>query len=459
MKKFLFVVICGLLVLTTVNVQAKENMTESIGTTSATIKGNNYVIDNESKTITVTSNANIEVSGNAEDYKLVVDNNAKNVKITKNNYTAITGGWADTIGLKENSEAEIILVGQNTLQVGNEASAIRVPEGTTLTISGEGTLSAKISNGNSAASSAVIGSAYNYPFGDIIINSGTIYTSYTGGGQITGIGSGYWYFDVECKGTITLNGGVIHTDVIGNPAGKTNIFLKGSNKAVVYVNQINANQSEFNGIIFDGEGKNGTVIGNVELVQDIEIPTDGKLEMPKDSTLTVKPNVTIINNGQIINNGKIVNKGLIQNNNKIENNGEITSATEINNVDGNEIKPIIYVITVNVGKGGNIDKEKVTTINYGEEYTTTITPNKGYKIKSITVNDVDYTSKVIDNKLTLSNIESNLTINIEFEKNQSIADNPETSDNLFLYLSTIMISLIGIAGTTIYLIKNKGERL
>lgn len=63
MKKILFVVICGLLVLTTVSVQAKENMTESIGTTSATIKGNNYVIDNESKTITVTSNANIEVSG------------------------------------------------------------------------------------------------------------------------------------------------------------------------------------------------------------------------------------------------------------------------------------------------------------------------------------------------------------------------------------------------------------
>lgn len=452
MKKVLFVVICGLVILTTVSVQAKEN-TESIGTTAATIKGNNYVIDNESKTITVNSNANIEVSGAAEDYKLVVETNAKNVKITLNNYTAITGGWADTIGLKENSEAEIILVGQNTLQAGNEASAIRVPEGTTLTISGEGTLSAKISNGTSAASSAVIGSAYNYPFGNIIINSGTIYTSYTGGGPTTGIGSGYWYPDVECKGTITLNGGTIHTDVIGNPVDKTNLFFKGSNKAVVYTTIINADQSEFNGIIFDGEGKNGTVIGNAELSQDIEIPTDGKLEISKDATLTVKPDVTIINNGQITNNGKVINKGFIQNNNKIENNGEITSATEIKNVDGNEVKPITYVITVNVGKDGSIDKEKVTTIKYGEKYTTVITPNNGYKIKSVMVNDIDYTSKVIDNKLTLSDVESDLTINIEFEKNQNIVENPETSDNLFLYLSTMIISFIGVIGTSVYIMK------
>lgn len=453
MRKVLFVVICGLVILTTVSVQAKENITESIGTTAATIKGNNYVIDNESKTITISSNANIEVSGNAEDYKLVVETNAKNVKITLNNYTAITGGWADTIGLKENSEAEIILVGQNTLQAGNEASAIRVPEGTTLTISGEGTLSARISNGTSAASSAVIGSAYNYPFGDIIINSGTIYTSYTGGGPITGIGSGYWYTDVECKGTITLNGGTIHTDVIGNPKDKTNVVLKGANKAVVYTTTMNANQSEFNGIIFDGEGKNGTVTGNAELSQNIEIPADGNLEISKDSTLTVKPNVTIINNGQIINNGKIVNKGLIQNNNKIENNGEITSATEIKNVDGNKVKPITYVITINVGKDGSVDKEKVTTIKYGEKYTTVITPDNGYKIKSVMVNNIDYTSKIIDNKLTLSDIESDLTINIEFEKNQSIAENPETSDNLFLYLSTMIISFVGVIGTSVYIMK------
>lgn len=464
-KKTLILFILGLLIVPKININADINNKTIIGNTTATISGTNYEINEDDKQIILTSDAKIELTGNASDYKIIIKENAKDVSITLNNYTAITGGWANTIELRDGSSATVILVGENTLQAGQEASAIRVPENTSLVIDGEGTLKAKVDNAGSIASSAVIGSQYNRPFGDIIINNGNIYTYYTGNGQTTGIGAGVWHNSVEMSGTITLNGGNINTDVLGSLIDSDQVYLEGNGSAVVYADNIVLNDDEFSGIIFSGN--KGTVKGNVTLNQDLNIPDGTVLTVDEDASLTISENVTVTNNGNIVNNGTINNNGTLQNNEgTIDNvNGNINSTTDIENVDGNDIHIILYNITINVGNGGIVNPNKSFEVEHGQTKTFDILPDKGYKIKSVIVNDEDKTSEVIDNKLTLENITKDITINVEFEKlpdvSSKISDtikNPETHDNILLYIGLGLVSIIGLTIVIIYFMRNNKTR-
>ena len=61
--------------------------------------------------------------------------------------------------------------------------------------------------------------------------------------------------------------------------------------------------SESGGIVFDG--KNGTVYGDVELQDDLEIGEGESLTIPEDASLTVPDGTTLTNNGRIINYGTI----------------------------------------------------------------------------------------------------------------------------------------------------------
>ena len=68
---------------------------------------------------------------------------------------------------------------------------------------------------------------------------------------------------------------------------------------------------------------------------------------------------------------------------------------------------IAYTITVNAGDGGSAQASK-TTAYYGDEITLTVTPNTGYKQKSITG------VTLVDGKFTMPN--ENVTITVTFEK-------------------------------------------
>ncbi|MGM9694009.1 MAG: fimbrillin family protein [Alloprevotella sp.] len=122
-------------------------------------------------------------------YKITL---AAGVTVALNNAT-INGG------IVCNGDANILLVGTNTVTTSSGAGIQVGPDGTTLTIDGEGQLTA---TGGSRA--AGIGSSHLGTCGNITINGGTVTT--TGGKYGAGIGSGN---DNSTCGDIIINGGIV----------------------------------------------------------------------------------------------------------------------------------------------------------------------------------------------------------------------------------------------------------
>lgn len=178
---------------------------------------------------------------------------ANNLKIVKGD--SYTGS---AIELKNGATLHLVLTGDNTLTGGWEGSGIRVNEGTSLTISGDGILRAGYQQGGNAAYGAAIGGYCNSNFGTITINGGTIYA--TGGGGAS-IGSGNLYGSSNTMaGTIVLNGGTIYADLIGN-ARSSGAVLKGSG-AKVYCDSIRADTSGLNEIVYSKNGTSATYYCN-----------------------------------------------------------------------------------------------------------------------------------------------------------------------------------------------------
>lgn len=120
------------------------------------------------------------------------------IPIDKNATTA--SNWIPAIRLANGAKLNLILKGKNTLKGGDMCAAIDVPEGCTLTISGEGSLKATGGVGAGiGASSMKKGS-----LGTIVINGGNI-EAY-GSGMAAGIGGGL----EGGIGTIVINGGTVY---------------------------------------------------------------------------------------------------------------------------------------------------------------------------------------------------------------------------------------------------------
>ena len=77
-----------------------------------------------------------------------------------------------------------------------------------------------------------------------------------------------------------------------------------------------------------------------------------------------------------------------------------------------------YTLTIQSSSGGYVSYNgtnisattKTFTIDEGSSATITITPNTGYKLDTLTVNDTDVTSSVSNNKYTISSISANTTV-------------------------------------------------
>ncbi len=425
--KHLFLLILVMLLIPVINVKADENDFSIITGTDARVKGSNYEINYTDNTIILSDNANVELTGDAKDFKIIVNENAK-VTITLNNYKASSpeGTWnASPFELKTESDVNLILIENNTLIGGPEASAIRVPENSSLEINGDGTLNATVNNQGSGCYSAIIGGDYNSAFGHITINSGNIYTYYNGSGN-SGIGNGYCSNEndkpVKTEGTITLNGGNIHTDVLGSSRRDSNkVVLNGNGKAIVYTEtDLNDLNSEgFNGIIFDEDG-NGIVKGNATLTENLEIT--GTLIIEEGASLTIEEGVTL----NIPEEGTVTNKGNIINNGSIKNTGTIEN------------------------KEGSIDSSNGTI-----ESTSEIEGDIKVKVENPTYSSNTQPEKEDDTEEPIGDTKPSYDeYNLPIKDAPQDIENPETSDTLTEYIILLFLSLMGIINSAIYLKKD-----
>ena len=153
---------------------------------------------------TVTANTTVEdgytiINTLAGNYKISIAGSATVTlkDVTINGTDNINYDWA---GITCEGDATIILSGSNTVKgFDSYYPGINVPEGSTVTIRGDGSLNAS-SNGYGAG---IGGGNNNSKCGNITIESGTIIA--TGGVEATGIGSGSGG-DGAC-GNITITGG------------------------------------------------------------------------------------------------------------------------------------------------------------------------------------------------------------------------------------------------------------
>ena len=117
-------------------------------------------------------------------------------------------------------------------------------------------------------------------------------------------------------------------------------------------------------------------------------------------------------------------------------------------------KKIPFTITIEDVKGATVTPSGVVAVNYGDDKDFTITANTGYRLIKVLVNDVE---KTLDgNTLKLTNIKSNMKIKVVVEKivvevpeNEDNTSNPQTGDNVILYMAIASVSVIGLGVITV----------
>ena len=105
-------------------------------------------------------------------------------------------------------------------------------------------------------------------------------------------------------------------------------------------------------------------------------------------------------------------------------NGQYT----LSNIQGNttvevEFEAITHTLTITAIGNGSASYNSTTvsnttktfTVNEGSSATISFAPDTGYRIKSVKRNGTNVTSRVFNNKYTISNIQGNTTVEVEFE--------------------------------------------
>ena len=79
-------------------------------------------------------------------------------------------------------------------------------------------------------------------------------------------------------------------------------------------------------------------------------------------------------------------------------------------------KKIPFTVTVKDVDGATITPNGVVAVNYGEDKEFTITANSGYKLVKVLVDEVDKTADMVGDTLKLTNITSNINLEVVVEK-------------------------------------------
>ena len=228
----------------------------------------------------------------------------------------------------------------------------------------------------------------------ITVNNGSLTT---GGNGNVGI---YYYWSG------TSNAGTSSLTVSGNAVVDTrNSQIMAQNKETVV--QVGAGSDGNGGIVFNG--KSGTVYGDVELQEDLEIGEGESLTIGKDASLTIPDGKTLINNGTVtteeggtltgnitdappkittesLNEGTVnaaYNQTLAADNNPTSwsvTNGALPNGLTLGNgtISGTPTKAGNYTFTVTATNGNGSDSKEFTlSINGETKYSLTVNLNGG----------------------------------------------------------------------------------
>jgi uncharacterized protein YjdB len=213
-RKALAVIVALAMLLAMAPMWAQETFAASgyidMSVTNPAASGTGWTYDDDSEVYTILKGADVTVTGDngASDRRLEVATDAA-VKITLDGVTI--GAAIDdkpTLGdnnspLKLNAEAKVTLTieGTNSLAAGENQAGINAPEGTTLSISGDGALSA-----TGGYLGAGIGGGYTESGGEITISGGAVTAN--GGFGGAGIGGG----DSGNGGETIISGGEVEAN-------------------------------------------------------------------------------------------------------------------------------------------------------------------------------------------------------------------------------------------------------
>ena len=191
-------------------------------------------------TITGRSTTNV-ILVNGVEATITISNLDIQIPIDKNATTA--SNWIPAIRLVGGAKLNLILGGGNTLKGGDQCAAIDVPEGCTLTISGEGSLKATGGSGAGIGASRMRKGS----LGTIVIDGGNI-EAY-GSGMAAGIGS-------------CVEGGSVEGDIVKGGIGTIII-----NNGTVYAKGGHGSYSGDSKNVYGGAGIGGGAYGCVDLIE------------------------------------------------------------------------------------------------------------------------------------------------------------------------------------------------
>ncbi len=264
--------------------------------------------------------------------------------VTNDGYSGIDLASGVTLNITLQSGSSNVIKG-GTSTTGLPGPGIHVPEGSTLTIKGEGSLTVEGASGDYAAAVGIGGmgssSGAGEACGNVIILGGTITvhggTSKTGNAPV----------DIGGGASDNGNGGNCSTVIILTSVNSNgNLEIGGGSGAAVG----GGKGSDGSGIKPTNDG-NYTVYGDLELPFDITIPAGTTVVIPEGTSLTVPEGMTLTNNGTIL-----VQGGTFTNNGTVNGNQPAYPST----------------VTVSFSQNG----KSVTSVPYGSTVTITATMEK-----------------------------------------------------------------------------------
>jgi len=324
------------------------------------------------------------------------------------------------------------ITGTNTLTSAAGFAGLRSAEGTTLTIGGAGSLTANSGLGSAGigGNAASIGSNDNCNGGIITINGGTVIANGANGGAGIGGGASGGDFPGGDGGTVTINGGTVTATGgsgtgggnsggagIGGGGGNTN---SGGAGGTVIINGGTVTATGGDGYVSSGGINGGAGIGG-----------GGS----KDGQGGAAGIITI--NGGTVN----ATGGSASNGNAGANIGAGGGGT------GGGEETTFKTITATAGAGGRISPSGSVQVSEGADATFTITPDSGYSIASVKVDNADNPTAVSSGSYTFANVTGTHTIAVAFAANPSLTLSASPASSLTLPGNvTLTATLTGAAG-------------
>ena len=150
----------------------------------------------------------------------------------------------------------------------------------------------------------------------------------------------------------------------------------------------------------------------------------------------------------------------------------ITDKTTLK-VEFEAIPPTTYALSIKVTGNGSAlydgttirDNSSSFTVNEGTSASISFSPDNGYRIKSVIVNNADMTSSVKDNQYTIRNITSDTSVEVEFEvitytlSIKATGNGSASYDGTSVRNSTMDFSVNEGSSVTIYFSPDNGNRL